>query len=105
VNVSAEPQKAGISFEELPSFAAVVAEMPRLRLRGLMTLPAPAEDFAMQSVPLRALHEAYQHLQAQGFALDTLSMGMTDDLEAAIAEGSTMLRVGTGIFGARLGKF
>lgn len=103
VNVSAEPQKAGISLEALPNFAAALVELPRLRLRGLMTLPAPAEDFAAQSVPLRTLHQAFQQLQAQGFALDTLSMGMTDDLEAAIAEGSTLLRVGTGIFGARLG--
>lgn len=102
VNVSAEPQKAGISLVELPDFAVAIAELPRLRLRGLMTLPAPADDFAAQRQPLHALQQAYMNLQAQGFTLDTLSMGMTDDLVAAIAEGSTRVRIGTGIFGARL---
>jgi pyridoxal phosphate enzyme (YggS family) len=101
VNVSAEPQKSGIDLTELSDFAYALLKLPRLRLRGLMTLPAPSEDFEIQRQPLHRLFEAYQHLQTLGFQLDTLSMGMTDDLVAAIAEGSTCVRIGTGIFGAR----
>jgi len=101
VNISAETQKAGISLAELPDLLALVARLPRLRLRGLMAIPAPADTSAAQRLPLRALAVAYQALQAQGYALDTLSMGMSDDLEAAVAEGSTQLRIGTAIFGQR----
>ncbi|OQW91920.1 MAG: YggS family pyridoxal phosphate enzyme [Beggiatoa sp. IS2] len=101
VNISAEPQKTGICLAKLSEFAHAVTKLPRLHLRGLMTLPAYSEDFNQQRIPFRTLHTAYCELQTQGFDLDTLSMGMTDDMVAAIAEGSTMVRVGTGIFGAR----
>ncbi len=101
VNVSEEPQKAGILLEEIPALAQAIIKLPRLQLRGLMTLPAPSEDFEQQRLPFRILFQAYRQLQAAGFKLDTLSMGMTDDMEAAIAEGATMVRIGTAIFGVR----
>ena len=81
--------------------AAAVAILPRLRLRGLMAIPAPALDFAAQRRPLARLREKWERLNADGLALDTLSMGMSDDLEAAIAEGATLVRVGTALFGRR----
>jgi pyridoxal phosphate enzyme (YggS family) len=101
VNVGGEPQKAGIAPAELPALAATLRTLPRLRLRGLMTLPPAAEDVQEQRRHFHALAAALRQLQAQGFALDTLSMGMSDDLEAAIAEGATLVRVGTALFGAR----
>lgn len=101
VNTSGEATKSGVSFAELPALAAAVRQLPRLRLRGLMTIPAPSADSAEQRPPFRALREAFDALNAQGYALDTLSMGMSDDLEAAVAEGATMVRVGSAIFGAR----
>ncbi len=101
VNVSQEPQKSGILLTELPAFAQAIAELPRLRLRGLMALPARCAEFDQQRQPFRALHSAYQQLQAAGLALDTLSMGMTNDMAAAIAEGATLVRIGTAIFGER----
>jgi hypothetical protein len=102
VNISAEPQKTGIHLSELTSFAHAITKLTRLHLRGLMTLPAYCETFEQQRIPFRALYTAYRQLQEQGFDIDTLSMGMTDDMVAAIAEGSTMVRVGTGIFGTRV---
>jgi len=78
-----------------------VAALPRLRLRGLMAIPEPAGDLAAQRVPHRALRELLEQLRASGLALDTLSMGMSADLEAAILEGATLVRVGSAIFGAR----
>lgn len=101
VNTSAEPSKSGCDPHELPALAAAVAGLPRLRLRGLMTIPAPCEDFERQRVPFRALHGYQEQLQADGLALDTLSMGMSDDFEAAIAEGATLVRIGTALFGPR----
>lgn len=101
VNVSGEQSKSGVSFDDLPALARQVAALPRLRLRGLMAIPAPADDFAAQRQPLHQLHEALQHLNRDGLQLDTLSMGMSDDLEAAVAEGTTMLRIGTALFGPR----
>ncbi|MDY6992568.1 MAG: YggS family pyridoxal phosphate-dependent enzyme [Pseudomonadota bacterium] len=101
VNISEEPQKAGVNLAELTPLAETVAELPRLRLRGLMTLPAYSAHFEQQRRPFRQLHQAYDQLQSTGLTLDTLSMGMTDDMKAAIAEGSTMLRIGTAIFGRR----
>jgi uncharacterized pyridoxal phosphate-containing UPF0001 family protein len=85
----------------LPYVARAAAALPRLRLRGLMAIPEPAQGFDAQRAPHRALRLLQQQLQAQGLELDTLSMGMSDDLEAAVAEGSTMVRVGTAVFGAR----
>jgi len=102
INLSEEPQKSGVHLTDLPTLAPKVAELPRLRLRGLMTLPAFSYDFEQQRIPFRALYTAYQHLQESGLALDTLSMGMTNDMVAAIAEGATLVRIGTGIFGERL---
>jgi hypothetical protein len=104
VNISNELQKTGIHLTELADFAHSLVKLPRLRLRGLMTLPAYSEDFMQQRRPFHALYTAYHQLQEQGFNLDTLSMGMTDDMVAAIAEGSTLVRIGTGIFGSRSKK-
>ncbi len=101
VNLSGEDTKAGIEAGEVTAFAAAVAELPRLRLRGLMTLPAPEPDPARQREPFRRLRELLEALHAEGHDVDTLSMGMTQDMEAAIAEGATWVRIGTAIFGAR----
>ena len=81
--------------------ALAVAALPRLTLRGLMAIPEPAGDFEAQRRPHRALRELLEELQAEGLPLDTLSMGMSADLEAAIAEGATMVRIGSAIFGDR----
>jgi hypothetical protein len=102
VNLSGEAQKSGVHLADLPVLAPIVAQLPGLRLRGLMTLPAVSHDFEQQRIPFRALYSAYQQLQESGLALDTLSMGMTNDMVAAIAEGATLVRIGTGIFGERL---
>ena len=101
VNISGEPSKSGLRPDEVPAVARAVAALPRLALRGLMAIPEPAADFAAQRAPHRALHALMQLLTAGGLALDTLSMGMSADLEAAIAEGTTMVRVGSAIFGSR----
>ena len=103
VNVSGEGSKGGVAPERLAALAGAVAGLPRLRLRGLMAIPAPAADEVAQRAPFRELRELMQTLNQHGHSLDTLSMGMSDDLEAAIAEGSTLVRVGTAIFGARGG--
>jgi pyridoxal phosphate enzyme (YggS family) len=102
VNVSGESSKGGVSPERLPELAGAVAGLPGLRLRGLMAIPAPAEDMEAQRAPLRRLRELLEDLNSRGHRLDTLSMGMTDDLEAAVSEGATLVRVGTAIFGPRL---
>ena len=101
VNISGEPSKSGLHPDEVPAVAQAVAALPRLALRGLMAIPEPAADFSAQRAPHRALHTLMRSLNAAGLALDTLSMGMSADLEAAIAEGATMVRVGSAIFGAR----
>lgn len=101
VNVSGEASKSGVAPAKLPALAHAVAGLPRLRLRGLMAIPEPTSDVALQRARFAALRELCDRLNAGGLALDTLSMGMSDDLEAAIAEGSTMVRVGTAIFGSR----
>lgn len=101
VNTSFEPSKSGLRPDEVPALARAVAGLPRLALRGLMAIPEPAASFEDQRLPHRALNELMQSLRAQGLVLDTLSMGMSADLEAAIAEGATMVRVGSAIFGAR----
>lgn len=98
VNISGEASKSGVTLAELPELASAVAALPGLRLRGLMAIPAPASDSAARRVPLRALREAMAALE---LPLDTLSMGMSDDLDEAIAEGSTLVRIGTALFGAR----
>ncbi len=100
VNVSAEASKSGCAIEEAASLARQIAVLPRLRLRGLMTIPAPTDDPAQQRTAFARLHGLYQHLYSE-LALDTLSMGMSQDLEAAIAQGATWVRIGTALFGAR----
>lgn len=99
VNVSGEKTKAGISFDELPSLTDAIASLPRLKLRGLMAVPAPDQPFEAQCRAFRRLREALLALGRP--ELDTLSMGMSDDLEAAILEHTTLVRVGSAIFGAR----
>ncbi|MDX1480877.1 MAG: YggS family pyridoxal phosphate-dependent enzyme [Woeseiaceae bacterium] len=101
VNVDDEPGKSGVSFDGLPELAAEVAGLPGLRLRGLMCLPAIREDSEEQREPFRRLREAQQQLIDKGLELDTLSMGMTGDFEAAIREGATIVRIGTALFGER----
>ncbi len=101
VNVSGEESKSGVSPADLPELARAVAALPRLKLRGLMTIPEPTSDVALQRERFATLRRLMDYLRADGLDLDTLSMGMSDDLEAAIAEGSTMVRVGTAIFGSR----
>ena len=101
INVSGEASKSGVAPADAPSLARAVAAMPRLRLRGLMAIPEPTEDVAVQRARFREVRELYESLKAEGLPLDTLSLGMTADMDAAIAEGSTMVRVGTAIFGAR----
>jgi len=101
VNVSGEASKSGVPPDEAPALAELVAGLPRLRLRGLMTLPRLSHDLAEQRRPFRALHGLLDELNERGLGLDTLSMGMTNDVEAAIAEGATIVRIGTAIFGAR----
>jgi pyridoxal phosphate enzyme (YggS family) len=101
VNISGEASKSGLLPQEVAQVAAAVAALPRLRLRGLMAIPGLAQGLQAQQAPHRALRLLQQELNQRGLALDTLSMGMSDDLEAAVAEGSTMVRVGTAIFGAR----
>jgi pyridoxal phosphate enzyme (YggS family) len=102
VNVSGEASKSGVGFDELPGLARAVAALPGLRLRGLMSIPEPADGPEAQRVPHRRLREAFEALrQGEGLALDTLSMGMSADLEPAVQEGATLVRVGTAIFGAR----
>ncbi|WP_118183507.1 YggS family pyridoxal phosphate-dependent enzyme [Paraburkholderia phosphatilytica] len=101
VNVSGEASKSGVTIDEAAGVAREIAALPKLRLRGLMSIPEPAGDLEAQRVPHRQLRELYEQLRADGLALDTLSMGMSADLEAAVLEGATIVRVGTAIFGAR----
>ena len=98
VNVSGEASKSGCTPEELPALAQAVTQLPGLRLRGLMTIPEPSDDPQAQRAPLARLRQLRDELHAN---LDTLSMGMSQDLEAAIAEGATWVRIGTALFGAR----
>lgn len=99
VNISGEPTKSGVRFEQLPELAARVVELSRLRLRGLMGIPAPDQSFEAQRAAFRLLRESLGSLPMEG--LDTLSMGMSDDLEAAVLEGATVVRIGSALFGER----
>ena len=101
VRLAEESGKGGIEIAQVPALAEVVAGLPRLRLRGLMCIPPPQADEALQHEPFRRLREVLLDLNRGGHSLDTLSMGMSADLEAAIAEGATIVRVGTAIFGPR----
>ena len=101
VNVSGEASKSGCHPDEAAALCRAVAALPGLRLRGLMAIPEPVDDEAAQRAPFRRLREIDDDIRAGGLPLDTLSMGMSHDLEAAIAEGATIVRVGTAIFGER----
>lgn len=101
VNISGEASKSGVTPFDLPALAHAVAGLPRLRLRGLMAIPEPETELSRQRLAFAQLRALYEQLKADGLALDTLSMGMSADLRAAVLEGATIVRVGSAIFGAR----
>lgn len=101
VNISDEQSKSGIALAELPTLAASISELPQLHLRGLMAIPAPETDYQRQLAVFEQMNQAFLTLKASYPQMDTLSMGMTDDMAAAIAAGSTLVRIGTAIFGSR----
>ncbi len=101
VNISGEESKSGATPHEVSALAHAISRLPRLKLRGLMAIPAPADDEAAQRKPLSAMRALLQQVNSEGLQLDTLSMGMSHDMAAAILEGSTMVRIGTAIFGIR----
>ncbi|MDD2701730.1 MAG: YggS family pyridoxal phosphate-dependent enzyme [Sideroxydans sp.] len=101
VNVSGEASKSGVAPEAVLQLAMDVARLPRLKLRGLMAIPAPTDDPARQRAPFVQMRELLETMNAQGMRLDTLSMGMSHDFAVAIQEGATIVRIGTAIFGAR----
>ncbi|PIF09925.1 YggS family pyridoxal phosphate-dependent enzyme [Janthinobacterium sp. 13] len=101
VNISGEASKSGVTPADLPTLAHAVAQLPRLRLRGLMAIPEPETDVNLQRAAFAQLRMLYDQLKADGLALDTLSMGMSADLRAAVLEGATIVRVGSAIFGSR----
>lgn len=104
VNVSGESSKSGCAPQEVAELALAVARLPRLALRGLMAVPEPSEDPALQRARFDALAALIEPLRREGLPLDTLSIGMSGDLEQAIAAGATIVRVGTAIFGSRTGR-
>jgi pyridoxal phosphate enzyme (YggS family) len=101
VNVSGEDSKSGVPPEEIPDLAAHVVELPNLKLRGVMAIPELTRATALQRSQFRMVREAYDQLKQAGYDVDTISMGMSEDLDIAIEEGATMVRVGTAIFGPR----
>ncbi len=101
VNVSGEDSKSGVDPDQVEELARVVSGLPRLKLRGLMTLPRISAGLQAQRQPFATLRRILETLNTRGFALDTLSMGMSNDMEAAIAEGATIVRIGTAVFGTR----
>jgi pyridoxal phosphate enzyme (YggS family) len=104
VNISHEETKGGVEPQDASALAAEISALPGIRLRGLMGMASPTSDVARQRAEFASLRKVFESLVAEGHRLDTLSMGMSQDLEAAIAEGATMVRVGTAIFGEREGK-
>ncbi len=100
VNVSGEATKSGVALEAIAALARAVAPLPRLRLRGLMAVPEPTAEVALHRKRFRTVKAAFENLKDE-FGLDTLSMGMSDDMESAIAEGATLVRIGSAIFGER----
>ncbi|HEC28807.1 MAG TPA: YggS family pyridoxal phosphate-dependent enzyme [Gammaproteobacteria bacterium] len=104
VNTSNETSKSGCSFSAIPELAKQIKSLPGLQLRGLMSIPASSNEFSEQRKPFRKLKATLRELNRSGYELDTLSMGMSRDIRAAIAEGATMVRVGTAIFGGRASK-
>ena len=101
VNVDGEEGKSGATLDDIEPLAAEVVDLPGIRLRGLMCIPAVRESHEDQREPFRRVREALEKLNANGYSMDTLSMGMTGDYEAAIEEGATIVRIGTALFGAR----
>ncbi|MBI5626422.1 MAG: YggS family pyridoxal phosphate-dependent enzyme [Nitrosomonadales bacterium] len=101
VNISGEGSKSGVSPDQLSILAQAIAKLPGLKLRGLMAIPAPVDNVAAQHLPFAQLRELFNQLNQQGLKLDTLSMGMSHDFAAAIAEGATIVRIGSAIFGQR----
>lgn len=101
INISGDPAKAGIAPEQALTLAREIAPLANIRLRGLMTIPSRSQGLAQQRRPFRAMRATFDTLLQQGIELDTLSMGMSGDMEAAIAEGATLVRIGTAIFGPR----
>lgn len=101
VNVSGETSKSGVASDQVLPLAQFISGLPRLNLRGLMAIPEPAATAELQRAPFRQLRQLYDGLRTQGMGLDTLSMGMSADMDAAIAEGASIVRVGTAIFGKR----
>ena len=101
VNISMETSKSGVVPDEAGALAHAIAKLPGLKLRGLMAVPAPSDDFSAQRLPFAQLRRLRNQLNRQGLQLDTLSMGMSHDFAAAIAEGATIVRIGTAIFGVR----
>jgi PLP dependent protein len=101
VNISGEDSKSGVNPDELSALAEEVMKLPNIKLRGLMTIPAPTEDTAIQRAQFIKMRTLLERLNQQGHQLDTLSMGMSSDYVIAIEEGATMVRVGSAIFGAR----
>ena len=104
VNISGEQSKSGVTPDELSRLATAITELPGLRLRGLMALPAPCDNVDQQRRIFASVRDLYQGLIDEGHQLDTLSMGMSGDLEAAVAEGATIVRIGSALFGARDNK-
>ena len=101
VNISGEDSKSGVSPQDVAAVVKAIAALPNLKLRGLMAIPEPVDDVERQREPFRKLRQLFDQLNKEGLALDTLSMGMSADMDAAIAEGATIVRVGTAIFGQR----
>ncbi len=101
VNVEQEASKSGVALDEVDALAEKIADLPNLRLRGLMAIPSPQQDYDAQRKPFAELRQALERLNERGLNCDTLSMGMTHDMTAAIAEGATLVRIGTAIFGER----
>ena len=101
LNVSNEASKSGVTPDAVASLAAEIVKLPRLTLRGLMAIPAPSDDPTIQRAQFVKVRDCYDALTAQGFALDTLSMGMSEDYAVAIEQGATIVRIGSALFGAR----
>jgi hypothetical protein len=101
INISGEVSKSGVVPQDAGSLAQAIAELPRLRLRGLMAIPAAVADEAQQRIPFSRMRKLYESLNHHGLHLDTLSMGMSNDFEVAIEEGATIVRIGSAIFGPR----
>jgi len=101
VNISNEDSKSGVLPDDLAALAAEIQKLPRLKLRGLMAIPAPTQDMNQQIAQFKRVRQCYDALLAKGFTLDTLSIGMSDDYPAAIAQGATLVRIGSALFGAR----